>query len=92
MVVPIKDADRRALILQRLYDERHVGSWTDFPLPEIVSLEEDKIIDNICTQLQQAGLIEWKTVSGIRGGESADNQSRRRCNRRQRQAAHRGHD
>jgi hypothetical protein len=61
MAVPIKDADRRAVILQRLYDERHVHPWIAFPLPEISSQEEQIIAGNICAQLQQAGLIEWKT-------------------------------
>ena len=61
--MPIKDADRRAVILQRLYDNRHARSWTGFPLPEIASPEEKIIAVNICVQLQQAGLIEWKTNS-----------------------------
>jgi len=79
IAVPTKDADRRAVILRRLYQERHDRSWTDFPLPEIASPEEQKIIDNICVQLQQAELIEWRAVSGRPGGGGADNESRRRC-------------
>jgi hypothetical protein len=57
----IKDADRRKVILQRIYDERHEHSWTAFPLPEITSQDEQIIAANICRQLDQAGLIEWKT-------------------------------
>ena len=59
--MPIKDADRRAVILQRLYDERHLRGWTVFPLPETSSEEEAIIDSNICVQLRQAGLIEWRT-------------------------------
>jgi len=61
MAMPVKDADRRAVILQRLYEERHVRSWTAFPLDPTASQEEKIIAGNICTQLQQAGLIEWKS-------------------------------
>lgn len=63
MVAPMKDADRRAVILQRLYSERHVRSWVVFPLDPNASQEEQIIAANICGQLRDAGLIEWKSVS-----------------------------
>jgi hypothetical protein len=61
MVAPLKDADRRAVILRKFYDERHIRSWVGFPVDPNVSPEERLIIANICCQLHDGGLIEWKT-------------------------------
>ena len=62
MAVSMKDADRRAMILQRFYDERHNSrdGWVKIPLDPTASQEEQKIIYNICGQLHQNALIEWK--------------------------------
>jgi hypothetical protein len=68
MAMPIKDADRRALVLRRLYDERHVHDWTGFPLDPAAPQDEQIIAANICAQLQQFGLVEWKSVPGFAGG------------------------
>jgi hypothetical protein len=57
----VNDADRRAVILQKFYDERHVRSWVGFPA-EANATQEDKLVTaNICYQLHESGLIEWKT-------------------------------
>lgn len=60
----MKDADRRAIILSKLYDERHVRSWISVPFDTTKSTEEQIIETNICDQLSQYGLIEWKGLVG----------------------------
>jgi hypothetical protein len=60
MALPVKDADRRALILQKLYDVRHTQGWTRLPL-EANNTQEEQIIEfDICDQLGQNGLIEFQ--------------------------------
>jgi hypothetical protein len=60
MALPVKDAYRRALILQKLYDVRHTQGWTRLPL-EANNTQEEQIIEfNICDQLRQNGLIEFQ--------------------------------
>jgi hypothetical protein len=61
VVAPLKDADRRAFILRKFYDERHIRSWVGFPADPSASQEEKTIVANICSQLHEGGLIEWKT-------------------------------
>jgi hypothetical protein len=69
MAVPVKDADRRAVILQRFYDERHVRSWVAFPAEASATHEERVITSNICDQLHQGGLIELRRpLQGEPGG------------------------
>ena len=58
MAVSVKDADRRAVVLQKFYDERHVRSWVPFPVEVNATQEQRVIISNICDQLNQGGLIE----------------------------------
>ncbi|MGP0059953.1 MAG: hypothetical protein ACLPID_11775 [Beijerinckiaceae bacterium] len=60
----IKDSDRRAIVLQKFYDERHSKGWGGLPVAPAASKEEQIITANICQQLSQNGLIEWKGLGG----------------------------
>jgi hypothetical protein len=60
IVVPVKDADRRAVVLQKFYDERHVKNWVWFPAEVNATPEEKIITSNIIDQLHQSGLIDVK--------------------------------
>jgi hypothetical protein len=60
-----KDSDWRARVLRALYDTRHQIDWRPMPTAdETLSSEETKILLNICRQLAEGGLIEWKSVAG----------------------------
>jgi len=59
MVVPVKDADRRAVILQRFYDERLKG-WRALPVDPNASQDDRIIAVHICEQLFEHRLIDWK--------------------------------
>lgn len=68
-MAPAKDADLRATILKRFYDERHIRSFTRLPVPADASIEDRIVAANICSQLAESGLIEWKTpVAGTPEG------------------------
>jgi hypothetical protein len=64
MAMPVKDADRRALILRKFYDERHIRSWVSMPVDPGASPEDKLIVFNICKQLAEHGLLEWNPVMG----------------------------
>lgn len=67
MAAPVKDADRRAVILQKLYDERHTQKWIRLPLKADNTQAEQIIEFNICNQLRQSGLIEFQSYHDNRG-------------------------
>jgi hypothetical protein len=61
----IKDSDRRAVILQKFYEARHVkGGFISLPVDPSASEEERLIAANICRHLGESGLIEWKGFLG----------------------------
>ncbi len=60
----IKDSDRRALVLQKFYDERHSNPFIPVPFDPSSPPEEQEITANICRQLEENGLIEWRSVLG----------------------------
>jgi hypothetical protein len=63
--VVTKDSDRRAVLLQKFYDVRHVKDGrTRMPVDPSASQEERGIAYNICRQLAESGLIEWKGFLG----------------------------
>lgn len=67
--VVIKDSDRRAVMLQKFYDARHVqDGWTRLPVDPSASQEERNKAANICRQLADSGLLEWKPVVGQADG------------------------
>jgi hypothetical protein len=60
----VRDSDRRAIILHKFYDGRHAQQWIGLPVDASTSREEQIIAANICHQLAQSGLIEWKALAG----------------------------
>jgi hypothetical protein len=66
--IAMKDADRRAIILSKPYESRHSKSWIRIPIEDTVTLEEQIVEANICDQLSQVGLIEWKSLPGTATG------------------------
>ena len=66
--IAMKDADRRAIILSKLYEERHSKSWIRIPIEDTRTQEEQVVEANICDQLSQVGLIEWKGHIGMAAG------------------------
>jgi hypothetical protein len=72
IAVAVKDADRRAVILQKLYAKRHAQSWVGLPL-EAHTQEEQIIEFNICNQLHQSGLIEFKPMNPYGGAAQISN-------------------
>lgn len=67
MTLPLKDTEVRGLVLQKFYDLRHTSDRLE--LEDIVSVAPDDStrILNICEQLGQHGLIEWKPLRGAIG-------------------------
>ncbi len=61
----VKDSDRRAVMLKKFYEARHVrGRFISMPVDPTASEEERLIAANICGQLAESGLIEWKPLLG----------------------------
>jgi hypothetical protein len=54
------DADRRAIVLRKFYEVRHSHQWYRMPDDRNITKEDAFTTVNICTQLDQNGLIEWK--------------------------------
>jgi hypothetical protein len=67
----MQDADLRGAVLQKFYELRHQVD-TVF-LEDINSIEPNtRQLTNICEQLQQYGLIDWRpmeTLAGVIGGQ-----------------------
>jgi hypothetical protein len=65
-VVPLRDTGLRASVLRKLYIERHEKSFVDLrELADAAGLgQEMQTAMNICEQLADARLIEWKTPGG----------------------------
>jgi hypothetical protein len=61
--VIVKDSDRRFEALRKFYDARHKTDWVDISAGS--SQEEQKITANICRQLAQSSLIEWKPLGNL---------------------------
>ncbi len=53
----MRDADLRGIVLQKFYDERHRSGFVRAPFD---TQSDPVIITNICRQLSEHGLIEWK--------------------------------
>jgi hypothetical protein len=66
--MPVTDADRRAVVLRKFYDARHSQGWLSVPVESAASKEEKVIAANICRQLGQSMLIEWKGLEGTTEG------------------------
>jgi hypothetical protein len=62
----MKDSDRRAIVLQAFYDRRHTHAWTELPVDVSAPAAEKITVSNICAQLAEHGLVEWKSPGGHR--------------------------
>lgn len=59
----MKDSDIRGLVLRRFYDLRHNGSsLIQFGDVASVYPEDIVVVANICDQLSEKGLIQWKAL------------------------------
>lgn len=59
------DNELRGIVLQKFYDLRHETRFVDFELLRTLSPENAVAVSNICEQLDQHGLIDWKSCGGI---------------------------
>jgi hypothetical protein len=57
------DSELRGLVLQKFYEKRRDG-MSPMPVGEAGALFDPKVVFDICEQLKQQGLLEWK---GLRG-------------------------
>ncbi len=56
------DAELRGLVLKRFYDLRHQQNYIQLNAIVSIDIEEPLRVANICKQLDQHGLIEWRAV------------------------------
>src|SRR5271156_1257746 len=67
----MKDAELRGIVLQKFYDARHKVDWLQFDalMSHITSSTNKTEVTNICEQLNQHGLIDWRprTSKGTAG-------------------------
>jgi hypothetical protein len=61
----MRDDELRGAILQRFYDYRHKLSILQLPDIAPVCPAEPLRVTNICDQLAQTGLVEWRTSKSI---------------------------
>jgi hypothetical protein len=62
------DADRRAVVLRKFYEVRHSSERYWMPDDGSVTGEDEIITTNICRQLDEHGLIDWRASPRGRGG------------------------
>jgi hypothetical protein len=65
--LPMKDGEMRGLVLERFYELRNSGEPVQ--LPQSVSVAPNDLIQltNVCDQLAEYGLIEWKPIRSLAG-------------------------
>jgi hypothetical protein len=61
----MRDEELRGVILQRFYDRRHRGSIVQLTDLAPVLPSEPRRVANLCEELAQTGLIEWKTSKSV---------------------------
>ena len=66
----VKDFDRRALVLRKLYDERHSDRFLPVPFDPSTARDEQETTARICRQLSESGLIEWCPTLGESQGSA----------------------
>jgi hypothetical protein len=64
---PMRDTERRGIVLERFYDVRHKVDWFDFNALRTHVMMDQTELANICKQLGQHGLIEWESVDTLTG-------------------------
>ena len=64
----MKDNDLRGLVLQKFYDVRHEPAGV-LQLPNLAELApgNEMQVANVCDQLAQNGLLEWKALRSLGG-------------------------
>jgi hypothetical protein len=70
----MKDAEARGVVLERFYDARHKVDWLGLKALSTHVMIEYTVLANICRQLAQHHLIEWKPLLGL--GEVIDGMGR----------------
>jgi hypothetical protein len=69
MHASMTDGEMRGVVLQKLYEKRHEGGgWVAVPFDDLLNQRERTILDHICDQLGQHGLIKWKPLGSGHGG------------------------
>jgi hypothetical protein len=67
MQQPMRDTERRGIVLERFYAARHKVDWLEFDaLSTHVTMDRTELA-NICSQLGQHGLIDWEAVEALTG-------------------------
>jgi hypothetical protein len=67
MQQPMRDTERRGVVLERFYAARHKVDWLDFDaLSTHVTMDRTELA-NICKQLGQHGLIDWEAIDTMTG-------------------------
>lgn len=59
------DGELRGLVLQKFYDLRHEDNNIQLPKVAEVAPDEPRRIANICKQLGQNGLIDWRPIESL---------------------------
>lgn len=64
METPMKDNELRAIVLQKYYDLRRLGTfqWAEIPKDDFPAVENFEELARISDQLAEHGLIEWKPL------------------------------
>jgi hypothetical protein len=61
------DGELRGVVLRKFYDVRHQQDWIGPPVDPSADRDERIRIFNICEQLAQSGLIEWRPIKPLSG-------------------------
>jgi hypothetical protein len=67
MQQPMRDTERRGIVLERFYDARHRVDWLEFDALRTHLTMDQTELANICNQLGQHGLIDWESVDTLTG-------------------------
>jgi hypothetical protein len=63
----MKDSDLRGIVLQKFYDARHKIAWFDLNALSTHVQADFVQLANVCDQLGQHGLIEWRAIESLGG-------------------------
>jgi hypothetical protein len=59
----MKDSELRGVVLDRFYDARHKVIWLSFSALTTHLTTDQLVLGNICDQLSEHGLIEWRALT-----------------------------
>jgi hypothetical protein len=63
----MKDSELRGIVLQKFYDVRHKIDWFNLNALSTHIAADFMQLANVCDQLGQHGLIEWKPIKSLAG-------------------------